>query len=260
MRHALYFVPAPETALARLGADWLGCPRGDTQPGPAPDVPSIAPARLEALTRAARRYGFHATLKAPFRLADGRTEAHLADALDAFSAATAPVIWQTPVIARRKDGFVLAPEPPRVPEIDALANRIVRVFDPFRAPPTPADLARRHAEALTPREEQLLARWGYPHVMSAFRFHMTLTAAVTDPMEQAALAAALDRHFAPVLGVPVRIDRIALCVEDQEPGPFRVAGIWSLTGKPVAAATPEAAKTFPPGDGRGRGKSAGLRI
>lgn len=230
MRHALYFVPAPETELARLGADWLGCPRGDLPPGPAPEVPGIASERVLALTAAARRYGFHATLKAPFRLAAGRTEADLRAELTRFAATTAPVLWDCPVIARRRDNFVLAPQPPRAPELDHLAARIVRAFEPFRAPPTEADLARRHAEALSLREERLLARWGYPHVMAAFRFHMTLTAPVTDPVEQAALAAALDHHFAPVLARPVRIDRIALCIEDHEPGPFRVAGFWPLTG------------------------------
>lgn len=230
MRHALYFVPAPETDLARLGADWLGCPRENRAPGPAPVVPGLAPERVQALTATARRYGFHATLKAPFRLMPGRSEAELADALDRFAATAAPVSWECPVIARRRDSFVLAPLPPRVPEIDHLAARIVRAFEPFRAPPTAADLAHRHAEKLTPQEERLLARWGYPHVMAAFRFHLTLTAAVTDPAEQAALAAALDRHFAPVLDRPVLLDRIALCVEDVEPGPFRVAGFWPLTG------------------------------
>lgn len=243
MRHALYFVPAPETALARLGADWLGCPR-EGVPGPAPVVPGVAAERVQALTATARRYGFHATLKAPFRLAPGRTEADLADALDRFAATTAPVLWEIPVIARRRESFVLAPLPPRVAEIDHLAARIVRAFDAFRAPPTAADLAHRHAEPLSPREELLLARWGYPHVMAAFRFHMTLTAAVTDPAEQAALAAALDRHFAPVLDRPVLIDRIALCVEDVEPGPFRVAGFWPLTGA-AARAIPAPAPAAP---------------
>ena len=39
----------------------------------------------------------------------------------------------------------------------------------------PAELARRRAGGLTPRQDELLQRWGYPFVLEEFRFHMSLT-------------------------------------------------------------------------------------
>ena len=38
---------------------------------------------------------------------------------------------------------------------------------------------KRRKPGLSPEREALLLRWGYPHVMEAFRFHMTLTQRVS---------------------------------------------------------------------------------
>ena len=67
-RFAIYFVPPAGTALYRFGAAVLGydCYTGE-------DVErlrdsGLTQAEWAALTAEPRRYGFHATLKAPFRL------------------------------------------------------------------------------------------------------------------------------------------------------------------------------------------------
>ncbi|MEO1161487.1 MAG: DUF1045 domain-containing protein, partial [Pseudomonadota bacterium] len=63
-RYAVYFAPQPQSALGRLGERWLGlCANTGTRASP--------PSRFVA---GPRRYGFHATLKAPMRLARGVTE------------------------------------------------------------------------------------------------------------------------------------------------------------------------------------------
>jgi len=54
-RYAVYFCPRPDTALARFGESWFA------ENGATADIPS-------SLIAQARRYGFHATLKPPFRL------------------------------------------------------------------------------------------------------------------------------------------------------------------------------------------------
>src|SRR5579863_9985612 len=75
-RFAIYFVPAPETALYRFGAAILGhdCYSGERLAHPR-DL-GVSEAEWDKLTRAPRPYGFHATLKAPFRL---RPEGEQAD-------------------------------------------------------------------------------------------------------------------------------------------------------------------------------------
>ena len=60
-----------------------------------------------------------------------------------------------------------------------------RRLDPFRAPLTPSERARRRPEDLDPRRRALLDRWGYPHVFEAFRFHMTLTGRLADDAREA---------------------------------------------------------------------------
>ncbi|WP_223252672.1 DUF1045 domain-containing protein [Paracoccus mutanolyticus] len=67
-RYAIYHLP--EGALGRMGTAWLGWDPRRGSPAARPVVRAL-PGDAEALTRAPRPYGFHATLKAPFRLAAG---------------------------------------------------------------------------------------------------------------------------------------------------------------------------------------------
>ena len=85
-RYAIYFVPPARSDLYRFGARFLGydCYSGDDLGHPA-DI-GLAATAWEELTREPRRYGFHATLKAPFRLLPPFTEADLVAELDRFSA------------------------------------------------------------------------------------------------------------------------------------------------------------------------------
>ena len=53
-------------------------------------------------------------------------------------------------------------------------------LQPLAAPLTPVELERRRAAGLTPEEDALLLRWGYPFVLERFRFHLSLTGALRD--------------------------------------------------------------------------------
>ena len=77
-RQAIYFAPPAGSPLARFGAAWLGW---DPEAGAEVEGLPVAglPLPREALVAAPRRYGFHATLKPPFRLAAGRDAAGLDD-------------------------------------------------------------------------------------------------------------------------------------------------------------------------------------
>ena len=168
VRYAIYYLP-PEGALSEFGAAWLGWSVDAGRAVPQPGVDGI-----EALTRTPRKYGFHATLKPPFRLAPGTTPDGLAQAAARLAAGLAPVTLAALVPGTLGHFLALVPAAPSA-ALDALAARCVADLDCFRAAPTQAELNRRRAAGLTAAQEANLQRWGYPHVMDGFRFHMTLT-------------------------------------------------------------------------------------
>ena len=78
MRAAVYATPAPGSELARLAGLWLGRDAftgAKTRPADPVRDPIVAEAA---------RYGFHATMRAPFRLQDGSGLDTLSDRLAAF--------------------------------------------------------------------------------------------------------------------------------------------------------------------------------
>ena len=173
-RYAIYFAPESTSALWRFGSRTIGY---DAASGS--DSEPLVPPGCEGMDWAAatddpRRYGFHATLKAPFSLREKVTAAELIDALADFSRRNTGLPEFRLVVAALGSFVALVPEAPN-PALQALAFRIVEAFEPFRAPLSPADRARRLQSPLTPLQIALLDRYGYPYVGEAFRFHMTLT-------------------------------------------------------------------------------------
>src|SRR5690349_17251143 len=90
-RYAIYYVPAAGDPLYRLGAQVLGYDAfgSDTIEFPA-ELHRIAD--WFDVTSDPRKYGFHATLKAPFALAPGRSETDLQRAFATFMARATPKI------------------------------------------------------------------------------------------------------------------------------------------------------------------------
>lgn len=206
-RYAIYYTP--RGPLADFGAAWLGwdIARGRGSP--------IAAQRVEALTRTARRYGFHATLKAPFRLAARSDEAALRADLAALAARLSPVVLPGGLRLAAPDGFpALLPATP-APGLRRLASRIVRDLDAHRAPLTDEDRARRRPESLTEPQRAMLERWGYPWVLAQFRFHMTLGGRLPRGDARKVIAA-LTPHLAPLLPDPHLVDALTLAGEDAE--------------------------------------------
>ncbi len=199
MRYAIYYTPAPESALARFGESWF--------------------ARKAACLDAPRRYGFHGTLKAPFRLAEGANEADLLLAAERFAGERGALRGPPLRLAVLAGFLALVPSEP-FGELDRLAADCVAAFDRFRAPPTDAELARRRRAGLSARQEALLLRWGYPYVMEAFRFHMTLT----ERLDEAGLASerALAGAMLGEAAAPLAVDAATIMVEPSEGDAFRV--------------------------------------
>jgi len=226
MRYAIYFTPGPDDALTGIAANWLG---RNPFTGAQHEVAAngeLSPGEIAFHTASARRYGFHATLKAPFRLAEGESEASLDRALAAYAATLEPVVLPRLVIGQIDGFFALVPGEVSS-DLNRFAGDIVEGFERFRAPLTEKEIARRNPDALSQTEFRNLCQWGYPYVFDTFRFHMTLTGRVAGD-DSRKLKAALDETFGPALQEPFAIDGLALFVE-QEPGaPFMVHSHYAL--------------------------------
>ena len=226
-RYAIYYAAAAGSDLARFGAQLLGYDAHSGEDLPFADgvLPSLPDWR--DLTRDPRKYGFHATLKAPLTLAPGLTEAELLAACATFAATPRPIPVIQPVVDSIS-GFI-AVVPAECPaELTQLAADCVREFDKFRAPLTAQDRARRNPSALTPRQCEHLDRWGYPYVMEDFRFHMTLTGRLEAQRREPILAMLRGRFSA--LGLTrLAIDQIAVFRQDGADSRFRILDQFALT-------------------------------
>lgn len=230
MRYAVYFTPAHDHPLTLAAAEWLG---RDAFSGVAlaqTPVEGFEAANLAELTADPRRYGFHATLKAPFALKEGLSEADLLETFDQVCDRHSAFEIPRVTISRIGPFFALVPSEPSE-TLQAFAADMVKAFEPFRAPLSEADIARRKPERLSDAQREHLLTWGYPYVFEEFRFHMTLTGPV--PEEQApAMAEALHHHFNAFEGPPLSIDGLALFTETERGAPFIVH-----SRQPLAAPT-----------------------
>jgi putative phosphonate metabolism protein len=228
MRYAIYFTPGQDDPLTRVAASWLGRdPFSSAQP-PAPAVTALTATEIAYHTASARRYGFHATLKAPFHLAGNTTEAELDHAVASFAAAAEPILLSR-LVPARIDGFLALVPGSSAPDLDSFAGEIVTAFDRFRAPLSEAEIKRRNPDALSPEEFRNLLQWGYPYVFESFRFHMTLTGRVPDH-DLPRVRSAIDEVFTPTLERPAIVDGLALFVEPEPGAPFMVKS-WHGLGR-----------------------------
>lgn len=212
-----------------------------------PGIDPAAPAQARRLRAAAedwfaqhpditvhpRRYGFHATIKAPFALAEGATVAELERAVTDFAAQRDAVVL--PAVRPVVIGSFRALAPTGdLTHVDALAAEVVRAFEPFRAPLSAADIARRRPETLTPRQREILSEVGYPYSLDEYRLHLTLTdsldaSSVAAPLETSGeVDAAIGTHFAEFDGVDIALTALAVFIEPASGEPFRIHSIHQL--------------------------------
>jgi putative phosphonate metabolism protein len=218
-RYAVYFSPPSHSAWWSLGSRWLGRDEFTGEALTQAMYAHICPDDFHAITAEPRRYGFHATLKAPFRLVQGLDEAALLAHMQDLAKTLKPVTL-APMALANWDGFVaLVPQLPSA-ELMALAAACVTELDDLRAPLTAAEIARR-TPGLDARGLALLAQFGYPHVLERLRLHFTLTGRVVPTTQQwveTVLSAELD-----VLNIqsPLVLDRLCLFAEYQPGADFR---------------------------------------
>ena len=226
MRYAIYFTPPRGDDLTVAAAQWLGRDAFSNLPIPATGIGDLGAGAQAYYTAPPRRYGFHATIKAPFRLADHAREADLLSGLETLCAGVMPVAVPKLRLSLLGGFFALVPAEASGP-LDDLANRVVANLDRYRAPLTEAELERRRPERMSRLELRNLYNWGYPYVFEAFRFHMTLTGHVEEH-ERERVGTAIRRHFGALPERGIVIDRLALFVEREAGAPFEVHSMYGF--------------------------------
>jgi putative phosphonate metabolism protein len=216
-RFALYYAPPRDSAWWRKGCAWLG---RDPESGDALAPPSLPGLErpLAALTVAPRRYGWHATLVAPFRLAPEVTPDALLDAAWTWAAARRPFAVPVEVATIGRFVAVRPADADGNAALRELAADALRTLALLREQPGAADLTRRLEAPLTARQRELLKQWGYPYVFDEFRFHMTLSDSLDDARERDLLVNAWNTQMQPPGALPV--DGAAIYVEPEPGAPF----------------------------------------
>jgi hypothetical protein len=176
--------------------------------------------QLAALTGSPRRYGLHATLKAPFALREGIDAGTLQSRLAAFCQARAAFELPSLGVARLSEFLALRPTAASA-ALQALADACVDEFDDVRAPLPEEEVTRRRAAGLTPRQAALLQQYGYPYVFDEYRFHLTLTEPVDDVTARGIVPWLTD-YFAEALREPTRVRAVCLFVEPAPGADFRL--------------------------------------
>jgi putative phosphonate metabolism protein len=224
-RYSVFYAPPSGSELAAFGASWLGwdAGQGTTMTHPVETCGGVCVADITATPR---KYGFHGTLKPPFRLASGTDRAKLSEAISDLAARTKA--FEVPRLRCVQLGrfCALVPSDQSAP-LAALARACVTELDTFRAPATEAELSKRRVNGLTPVQDALLERWGYPYVLDEFRFHLTLTGPL--PTEHAeAIVRELTTLTAPFCAAPLMVGEI--CVFGEAPdGLFHILERHALT-------------------------------
>ena len=212
-RYAIYYTPPDESALAGFGAAWLGWDAAQGCERMHPQINDL-PLTISQVTETPRKYGLHGTLKPPFYLAEGRSEAELITALRDTARDLRPAQMQGLDLAQLGRFLALTVRGDTA-DLAHIAGSLVEGLDRFRAPPTQSEIARRHPAHLSETQRAHLDRWGYPYVFDQFKFHITLTGKLPKS-EAAATRAILDPILAPLLPTPFEVRQVTLLRSDAQ--------------------------------------------
>ena len=209
-RYSIYYVP--DGPLGKFGASWLGW---DIQAREFVPLLHIENNKIDLtkITEEPRKYGFHGTLKAPFRLNSQKTEKELIADFEEFCRNQPSVCSEKLVLTIIGNFIALAPAK-QSERISQLAQNCVTFFDHYRAPLNKKELARKQQKTLTSYQQEMLSRWGYPYVFKDFKFHLTLTGKISKTVSDE-LMSFLACKINPVLEDRFRIRELVLARQEE---------------------------------------------
>lgn len=216
-RLALYWTPDADHPLWQAGCDWLAC---DPE-----SASALGPAR--AHTAEPRRYGFHATLKAPMVLRAGASPQDMIDAAARLAASFASFDMPALVVTTLRGFIALRPATTLAPAhpLRQLADACVRELDVLRRPLTPQERDRRlRSMDFDAQERDNLESFGYAFVFDRWQFHMTLSDsfAQSETAARDRMLADASQHFAPALRAPLSCNALSVFLEPSPGSPFQL--------------------------------------
>lgn len=228
-RFAVYFSPPPGAAWWEAGSRWLGRDAAALAPTPLeqPRFDGLASELLQQLTQEPARYGWHATLKAPFQLGEGVVLDDLRGALQDLAASFTAFVMPALTVRQLGDFLALCPQGD-LTAINSVASACVTQLHRLAAPLTSVELERRRKDSLSAQEDVLLLRWGYPYVLERYCFHLSLTGKLkgVDDITAKRLLQAAQSWFGAL--EPCRFEGLTLFCEPVKGGDFVVVERWEF--------------------------------
>jgi hypothetical protein len=224
VRYAIYYTPQPGTPLAAFGRSWFGRANDGATLEAFSDTGLTGASTVKPLTAVPRYSGLHAVFKAPFGLRDGMGMEALKARLISFASRRKQVPTGPLTLARAGCYLVLRPIKP-TPALDWLAAQCVAAFDGFAAPH--AGGAPQQGVKLNDHQRLLLKSFGDPHVLSEYRFHITLTGPL-DPTHLERVSQALWPMLEDICTTGVTVDGLSLFGEPNGGRAPRLIGRYRL--------------------------------
>jgi Protein of unknown function (DUF1045) len=220
-RYAIYFTPQLTSSWAQAGNHWLGRCVSSSKSLEQPFIDGVAPSVFAALTEDPRRYGWHATLKAPFRLAHDQNVKQLTSGIQQLAETMSAFSLPPLRVGLLRDYLALRPEGD-LKRINAIARACTTALHSFAAPLAPHELKQRRSLGLSEEQDRMLSQWGYPWVLDQFQFHFSLSGALKSatPEVRLALLYAAQRHFHHLENC--RFEQISLFIEPAAGESFQV--------------------------------------
>ncbi|WP_319582771.1 DUF1045 domain-containing protein [uncultured Pseudodesulfovibrio sp.] len=219
-RYGVYYAPERGSEFDRFGAAWLGRDNETGLPVATSLPDGLSADEWREATSSPRHYGFHGTLMPPFTPLPDVDATAILDRLESLAASLTP--FELAPLSVRRIGTFLALVPADQDGLSQCAEACLRAMTPLRIPATPEENEARRSSSLTPAQNRLLDEWGYPYVLSEFRFHMTLTGRVEDPDRRERLLDILSGLAEPVTGRPRPVRELCLFHQPDRSAPFRL--------------------------------------
>ena len=184
-RYAIYYAPPKESSLEEFGRYWFGW-----DPLNAKLINNKQ--RINYLNRfgiknlknidknvlIAKKYGFHGTLIPPFKLNKNYSTNTLFKKTEDIAKKFKKFKFYKFKL-KRINNFYAFVQNKKNSNINKISNRLVKELFKFRSPLTKKEIDKRNPSKLSKLQLNILHKWGYPYLMSEFKFHMTLASEVT---------------------------------------------------------------------------------